>query len=65
MTRLHERLRTDLPIEATFDFIADFANAQPGTPASRGRGGPDPPIGRSGSARPTSSACGSAAGSRR
>ena len=27
MTRLRERIRTDLPIEAAFDFIADFANA--------------------------------------
>ena len=27
MTRLHERIVTDLPIETTFDFIADFANA--------------------------------------
>ena len=27
MTRIHERLTTDLPIETTFDFIANFANA--------------------------------------
>ena len=25
MTRIHERLTTDLPIDATFDFIANFA----------------------------------------
>jgi len=38
MTRLHERLRTDLPVEAAFDFIADFANSHawdPGTAWSR------------------------------
>jgi len=27
MTRLHERITTPLPIDQTFDFIADFANA--------------------------------------
>ena len=27
MTRLHERIETPLPIDETFDFIADFANA--------------------------------------
>jgi hypothetical protein len=47
MTRLHERLRTDLPIEAAFDFIADFANSHvwdPGTAWSR-RGEPqDGPV---------------------
>ena len=35
MTTLHERLETSLPIEDAFAFVADFANAQPGTPASR------------------------------
>jgi carbon monoxide dehydrogenase subunit G len=28
MTRLHERIETTLPIEAAFDYVADFANAQ-------------------------------------
>ena len=28
MTRLHERIETTLPIEAVFDYVADFANAQ-------------------------------------
>jgi carbon monoxide dehydrogenase subunit G len=27
VTKLHERIETTLPIEDTFDFIADFANA--------------------------------------
>lgn len=27
MTRLHERIETTLPIEAAFDYVADFANA--------------------------------------
>jgi hypothetical protein len=27
MTRIHERIRADLPIEAAFDYVADFANA--------------------------------------
>ncbi len=48
MTRLHERLRTDLPIEATFDVIADFENAQlwdPGVAWARRTGPADRPIG--------------------
>ena len=48
MTRMHERLETDLPIEATFDFIADFANAHawdPGTAWSRRTEPADRPIG--------------------
>ncbi len=28
MTRLHERIETTLPIEAAFDYVADFANAK-------------------------------------
>ncbi len=38
MTRIHERIATTLPIEAAFDFVADFANSQewdPGTTSSR------------------------------
>lgn len=38
MTRLHERIETTLPIEATFDYVADFANAQewdPGVASAR------------------------------
>ena len=34
MTRIHERIATNLPIEAAFDYVADFANSQqwdPGT----------------------------------
>jgi carbon monoxide dehydrogenase subunit G len=27
MTRLHERIETALPIDAAFDYVADFANA--------------------------------------
>ncbi len=27
MTRLHEQIETDLPLETSFDFVADFANA--------------------------------------
>lgn len=37
MTRLHERIETALPLEPTFDFVADFANARlwdPGVVAS-------------------------------
>ena len=37
MTRIHERIQTTLPIEAAFDYIADFANNQewdPGTDSS-------------------------------
>jgi carbon monoxide dehydrogenase subunit G len=26
MTRIHERIRADLPIEAAFDYVADFTN---------------------------------------
>jgi carbon monoxide dehydrogenase subunit G len=38
MTRLHERIETTLPIEAAFDYVAEFANAQewdPGVAAAR------------------------------
>jgi hypothetical protein len=38
MTRIHERIETDLAIEAAFDYIADFANSHawdPGTVSSR------------------------------
>ena len=38
MTRLHERIQTRLPIEAAFDYVADFANAQewdPGVATAR------------------------------
>lgn len=38
MTRIHERIETALPIDAAFDYIADFANSQawdPGTASSR------------------------------
>jgi NAD(P)-dependent dehydrogenase (short-subunit alcohol dehydrogenase family) len=28
MTRLHERIETAMPIDAAFDYVADFANAQ-------------------------------------
>ena len=38
MTRIHERIATELPIETAFDYIADFANSQqwdPGTTSSR------------------------------
>lgn len=28
MTRLREQIETDLPLETTFDFVADFANAE-------------------------------------
>ena len=38
MTRIHERIATTLPIEAAFDYVADFANSQqwdPGTTSSR------------------------------
>ncbi len=38
MTRIHERIATSLPIEATFDYVADFANSEqwdPGTTSSR------------------------------
>ena len=38
MTRLHERIETSLPIEAAFDYVADFANAQewdPGVASAR------------------------------
>jgi len=48
MTRLQERLHTDLPIEATFDFVADFANAaawDPGVAWSRRAEPVDQPLG--------------------
>jgi len=51
VTRINERLRADLPVEAAFDFIADFANASawdPGTVWSRRTapgGVPDGPVG--------------------
>jgi hypothetical protein len=48
MTRIHERLETVLPIEAAFDFIADFTNAQtwdPGTDWSRRTTSEDGPVG--------------------
>lgn len=38
MPRVHATIETDLPLQETFDFIADFANAEiwdPGTLASR------------------------------
>lgn len=38
MTRIHERIETALPIDAAFDYIADFANSHawdPGTVSSR------------------------------
>jgi carbon monoxide dehydrogenase subunit G len=38
MTRIHERIEADLPIEATFDYIADFAHQDewdPNTTAAR------------------------------
>ena len=38
MTRIHQRVETALPIDAVFDYIADFANAHawdPGTLSSR------------------------------
>lgn len=38
MTRLHERIETTLSIEAAFDYVADFANAQewdPGVASAR------------------------------
>jgi carbon monoxide dehydrogenase subunit G len=28
MTRIHERIETTMPIDAAFDYVADFANAQ-------------------------------------
>ena len=49
MTRIHERLETALPIEAAFDYIADFANNQvwdPGTEWSRRTAGEAGPVGR-------------------
>lgn len=38
MTRLHERIETTLPIDAAFDYVADFANARewdPGVATAR------------------------------
>lgn len=37
MTRIHEQIATNLPIEDAFDYVADFANSQqwdPGTTSS-------------------------------
>ena len=34
MTTLHERIETTLPLDETFDYVADFANARNGTRAS-------------------------------
>ena len=65
MTRIHERIETDLPIDAAFDYIADFANSHdwdPGTAWSRGRAAT---TARSGSARRSSWTCAWAAASRR
>ena len=48
MTRLHELVRSDLSIEATFDYIADFQNAQdwdPGVGWARRTGPADGPVG--------------------
>ena len=48
MTRIHERLTTDAPVEAAFDFIANFANSHawdPGTAWSRRAEASDGPIG--------------------
>ncbi len=48
MTRIHERLETDLSIEDTFDFIANFANSHawdPGTAWSRRTAPDDGPVG--------------------
>ncbi len=45
MTRIRERIETDLPVDDAFDFIADFANAQvwdPGTVSSRSHGDEPP-----------------------
>ena len=47
MTRIHERLETVLPIEAAFDYVADFANSQswdPGTDWSRRTAAEDGPV---------------------
>jgi carbon monoxide dehydrogenase subunit G len=47
MTRIHERLETALPMEAAFDYVADFANAQtwdPGTEWSRRTPSEDGPV---------------------
>jgi carbon monoxide dehydrogenase subunit G len=47
MTRIHERLETALPMEAAFDYVADFANAQtwdPGTEWSRRTASEDGPV---------------------
>ena len=48
MTRLNERLRTDLPVEAAFDFIADFQNAamwDPGVAWARRTSAGEGPLG--------------------
>ena len=47
MTRIHERIETVLPLDAAFDYIADFANSHawdPGTASSRRLD--DGPVGR-------------------
>jgi carbon monoxide dehydrogenase subunit G len=47
MTRIHEHLETALPIEAAFDYIADFANSRmwdPGTQWSRRTAGEEGPV---------------------
>jgi len=47
MTRIHERLETVLPIEAAFDYVADFANAEawdPGTDWSRRTASEEGPV---------------------
>ncbi|HET7726445.1 MAG TPA: SRPBCC family protein [Candidatus Limnocylindrales bacterium] len=36
MTRLHERVETTLPLDETFDYIADFANARHWDPGVAG-----------------------------
>ena len=36
MTRIHERIETDLPIDETFDYIADFDHADEWDPNTTG-----------------------------
>ena len=36
MTRIHEHIQADLPIEAAFDYVADFANADAWDPNTTG-----------------------------
>ena len=48
MTRLHERIETDLPIDEAFDYIADFAHADewdPNTTAAKRLGNVRPGLG--------------------